>query len=124
MKYSFSVFLAAFIMFCGQQEPVSGGADLTTDAKEFVDLLAKGDYAGVVARFDSTMKSVMPESKVHDAWVSLQDQVGAYKKQIGLRQTKEQGWDCVYVTCEFERGRVDIKVVFDKHKKVSGLWFK
>ena len=124
MKYAMVVCVLGMIMSCGQQQEISGAPDLTPDAKEFVEVLAKEDYAGVYARFDNTMKNAMPESKVQEAWTALQNQAGLYKKQIGVRQTKEQGWDCVYVTCEFEKKRVDIKVVFNKHKQISGLWFQ
>lgn len=109
---------------CGEQKTETPALDLTSKAKDFVAMLAQEDYAGVVATFDTKMKSVMPESKVAEAWTSIQSQVGMFKKQTGVRQTKEQGFDVVYVTCEFEQRKVDIKVVYNSSQQVSGLWFQ
>lgn len=108
---------------CGEKEETTRVSDLTPQAKEFVDLLVKEDYASAVKSFDNKMKEVMPEDKVQEAWQGLLAQTGPFKKQIGVRQSKEQGYDVVYVTCEFEKSSLDIKLVFDSAKKVSGLWF-
>jgi hypothetical protein len=124
MKYVLTVCVLGMLLSCGQQQETAGVPDLTSDAKQFVDLLVKEDYAGVFSRFDNTMQNSMPESKIEEVWTSMQSQLGQYEKQVGVRQTTEQGWDCVYVTCEFEKKRIDIKIVFNKQKQVSGLWFK
>ncbi len=128
MKHFVCLLIAAFLMgslvSCEQKEEVPKAVDLISLAKEFVEMLAIEDYSNVVKKFDDTMKSAMPQDKVQDAWQSLIAQVGPFKKQVGVRQTKEQGYDVVFVTCEFEKATLDIQVVFDSAKQVSGLWFR
>lgn len=116
---------AIVLASCAKQEarPATSGAGSTPAAKEFVELLATGDFTGATKGFDARMKQGMPPQKLEEAWHSLLAQAGAFKQQVGVRTTKEQGFDCAYVTCEFERDTVDVKVVFDRGGKISGLWF-
>ncbi|MBA7520899.1 hypothetical protein ES705_12999 [subsurface metagenome] len=118
-----AVFLIGSLISCGEKEVVPKTGDLTTQAKGFVELFAKEDYSNAVKSFDNTMKGVMTQDKLKEAWQGLLVQAGSFKKQIGVRQTKEQGFDVVYVTCEFEKAKLDIKVVFNSAKEISGLWF-
>jgi hypothetical protein len=128
MKRSIFILLPAFIFVslisCGEQEQPSKAADLTAKAKEFVNLLVNGNYTNAVTNFDNTMKGAMPSEKLQEAWNSLLAKTGPFKKYTGVRQVKEQGYDVVYVTCEFEKAKVDIKVVYNDAKQVSGLWFR
>ncbi len=91
--------------------------------KEFVELLAKGEYAKAVAMFDSTMKSVMPEAKLKETWEAVTAQVGAFKDMTGVKVQKYQAYDIVLVTCQCERKTFDTKVVFNAAGRVAGLFF-
>lgn len=124
MKYLFVCVILCLLAACGQPPQDIGAVDLTKQAKDFVDLMVQGDYTGVVARFDKKMQEVLSENQVEEMWSAMQVRYGQYQKQIGVRQTTEQGFDCVYVTCAFEKQNIDIKVVFDGEQKVAGLWFK
>lgn len=119
----FVVFLIGSLISCGEKEVVPKAGDFTSQAKGFVELFAKEDYSNAVKNFDNTMKGVMTPEKLKEAWQGLLVQAGSFKRQVGVRQTKEQGFDIVYVTCEFEKSRLDIKVVFNNAKEISGLWF-
>jgi hypothetical protein len=118
-----AVFLIGSLISCGEKEVVPKTGDLTAQAKGFVELFAKEDYSNAVKSFDNTMKGVMTQEKLKEAWQGLLVQAGFFKKQVGVRQTKEQEHDVVYVTCEFEKAMLDIKVVFNSAKEISGLWF-
>lgn len=118
-----AVFLIGLLISCGEKESVPKAGDFTSQAKGFVELFAKEDYSNAVKNFDNTMKGVMTPDKLKEAWQGLLVQAGSFKRQVGVRQTKEQGFDIVYVTCEFEKSRLDIKVVFNSAKEISGLWF-
>lgn len=102
-------------------QPSAG--DLTNAGKQFVELLAKEDFAGAVGRFDATMKRALPEPKLRETWQTLQKQAGPYRNQLGARQTTIAGYDVTFVTCQFERAMLDVKVVFDKKGRVTGLFF-
>lgn len=118
-----AVFLIGSLISCGEKEAVPKAGDFTSQAKGFVELFTKEDYSNAVKNFDNTMKGVMTPEKLKEAWQGLLVQAGSFKRQVGVRQTKEQGFDIVYVTCEFEKSRLDIKVVFNSAKEISGLWF-
>jgi hypothetical protein len=120
--------MALIVMFsisfiaCDQGQ-VADVPDFTVPAKGFVEMLAKGDYANAFAKFDTAMKDAMPADGIEAAWQSLLAQAGGFEKIVGVRQTKEQKYDVVYVTCAFERSQLDVKVVYNDNKEISGLWF-
>jgi dienelactone hydrolase len=97
--------------------------DLVTLAKQFIDLLAKEDFAAAVKNYDETMTKVFPETKTRETWQTLNAQVGAFKRQIGTRTAKLGNFDIIFVTCEFERATLDAKVVFNEKKQIAGLGF-
>ena len=108
---------------CGGRQRASGPTALTRQAEELVSLLAKGDFQQVTDRFDQAMKGAAPPQKLGEAWTGLTQQLGAFERQTGTRTTREMDYEAVYVHCQFERGRADVKVVFDGNGKVAGLWF-
>lgn len=100
-----------------------GPANTVATATNFVDLLSKRDYAGAVARFDPTMKQALPATKLQELWERLQQQLGPFQKQSKTHTLRYGPFDIVLVTCQFERGAVDAKVVLDSQERVSGLFF-
>ncbi|MBN1907474.1 MAG: DUF3887 domain-containing protein [Deltaproteobacteria bacterium] len=93
-----------------------------TLAGKFVDMLAKEDFASVVKWFDATMTNAMPEATLKQTWASVTEQAGKFKKQVKTRVEKVQGYDAVFVTCEFEKVNLDVQAVFDSQKRVAGLF--
>ena len=122
LSIAFIVLLVACFLACDQGQQ-AGTPDITGPGRQFVEMLASGNYAGVFATFDGTMKGAMPEDKIAEAWQSLQSQVGSFQQIAEVSQKKEQGYDVAYVTCDFEKGKVNVKVVYNANKEVSGLWF-
>ena len=99
-----------------KEEPTAAG-------KVFVDLLAKGDYANARAMCDSTVKSVMPETRLKEIWESVTAPAGSLKDITAVKAQKYQVYDIVLVTCQYERKTFDTRVVFDASGKVAGLSF-
>ena len=117
------VLLCTSLFSDAQEQEVSKSGDLTNSAKEFVEILAREDFTEAVKNFDSTMKQVLPEEKLREAWKSLIAQVGPFKRQNSVRTEKWLQCDIVFVTCEFEKSVLDVKVVFNSKKQITGLWF-
>jgi len=69
------------------------------------------------------MKGALPEPKLREAWQTLLQQAGPFQKQLGTRQQAQAGYQIVFVTCQFERAALDIKVVFNTRQQVAGLFF-
>ena len=97
--------------------------DLQGIAGGFVDLLAAGDFAAAVKRFDPAMTAALPADKLRDVWKSLNTQAGVFQKQTGTRVAKESGYQVVFVACTFEKAVLEAKIVFDASKRIAGLFF-
>ena len=92
-------------------------------AKEFVETLVTGDFIRSVARFDSTMKRLMPAEKTEEIWNGLLSKLGTFHEQIAVRQEKYKQYKIVYVTCQFKHSQFDVKVVFNPQNQIAGLFF-
>lgn len=91
-------------------------------AEGMVDSMAKGDFASATKDFDATMQAALPAEKLGQSWAQVTAQIGAFKSRTGSREAQEAGYQMVYVTCQFEKTTMDIKVVFDKDGKIGGLY--
>jgi hypothetical protein len=96
--------------------------DLAVASGQIVNLLAKEHFAAVVAQFDPTMTKALPEARLRATWQDTVKQFGHYKKQLGMQTAEQAGHSIVVVTCQFEHGALDVKVVYDAQSRVSGLW--
>ena len=114
---------AAAVAFISMLPVRCQSADVIAAGKQFVELLAKQDFAAAVARYDDTMAVALPEPKLRDAWQMVESQAGRFQKQLRARSQKVQGYDVVFVTCQFEKMALDTKVVFNSEGRVSGLFF-
>ena len=111
---------------CGKKAPApssSPSSGVAAQAEQFVDLMAKGDFQGAVKSFDTTMTQAVTPDKLAEAWNGLIGQCGAFQQRVASRTTKEQGYDCAYVTCQFANKAMDVKVVFNPQQQISGMWF-
>lgn len=109
------------LLLCAAEDKLP---DQTATATALVDAFVKGDYAAAGKQFDRTMQKVLSEDKRKDLWKRLTEQVGPFTKRTGTRVEKVDKFDVVYVTCRFEKMTLDVRVVFDADKKVSGLQFR
>ena len=95
--------------------------DIGKSAQAVVELLAKQDFAAVVARFDPAMKGALPEEQLRRTWVGLVQQVGAFNRQTGVRTQAQGTFRIALVSCEFARGAFDLQIVFDSAGLIAGL---
>lgn len=101
----------------------SASLDLNTVAITFVNLIAEGQFEDATELFNTEMAEALSSEKLERTWNELISNVGKFKEIVGTRITEEKGYRVVYVTCEFARASLDIKVVFDEEAKIAGLWF-
>ncbi len=90
---------------------------------EFVKLLVTQQFSAATENFDANMKDALPAEKLEETWGLTISQMGPFKQQIGLRTGKELDYDIAFITCEFEKGHLDIKVVYNDEKQIAGLSF-
>jgi len=91
-------------------------------AKGFLKALVEANWTEAGKDFDATMKKVLPADKLEETWKTIKAQVGPLKKQLGVRTETGPKYDIVFLTCEFEKKTLDVKVVFDKEKHVAGFF--
>lgn len=97
--------------------------DLPSRAKALVMEMAAQHLDKVEAKFDSTLASALPPSKLSAAWDAALSQVGDFQSIAETREEESQGYRIVYVTCQFAKRKLDLKVVFDAKGQVGGLLF-
>jgi dienelactone hydrolase len=97
--------------------------NIASAAGQFVDQMAKGEFSAAVRDFDATMKSLVSPDRLKQIWEPLVAQVGPLKSQLSARTERVGAYDCVFVTCQFEKTKLDVKVVFNRSKQISGLFF-
>jgi hypothetical protein len=103
--------------------PAGESAEPNVPTNKVVELLANQQFSAVIDDFNEMMKNELPPEKLEEAWKAVIDQMGPFKKQIGLRTEKEADYDIVFVTCEFEKGVIDVKIAYNDEKQVVGLFF-
>src|SRR5689334_12951614 len=133
--FAYCAIVALLGTVTGFNRMAAGGAPVTSSTSTaphpaveagsaFLDLLVKGDYGQAVGEFDATMKGALPEAKLREAWESVNKQAGAFQKQVRTRVVEQKPYTTVFVTCQFEKALLDVQVVFDGQRKVTGLFFK
>jgi hypothetical protein len=107
------------------------GADIVAVARETVARLERQDYAAVHASFNPRLQEAMPEADVRKVWTALVKKRGALKSTGGPVTRPNGKLRAVAIPAQFERGEVEIEVVFNDAGEVSGLllhkkggWFR
>jgi hypothetical protein len=126
-RFTVFCFLVIFVFLlasCGQSGESDVSEELYEKATEFVSQLVDGDYSNAFASFDDDMKAALPESELQVTWELVLTQVGDYKGEVSKRTDQVDGYDRVLVKSEFEAATIDIIVVFNSDKEISGLFFQ
>jgi bla regulator protein BlaR1 len=97
--------------------------DKKVNAGNFVDLLINEQFEEAVQNFDDKTKNALPPDRLAEVWKATTGQAGQFQKKLGTRAEKYLWTDIVYVTCRFEEGPIDVKVIYNRDSKISGLWF-
>jgi len=114
----------ALIQACtGSPEAETAETDIQADAKAFVQQLDAGEFGAAAARFGPVMVKAMPPAKLRKVWGLLTDQVGPLQQITAVRQETAGPYRAAFVTSQFERATIDVKVVFDAEDRITGLWF-
>jgi dienelactone hydrolase len=100
-----------------------GPIDWNARGRAVVDELSAQAWPKVTARYDETMARLMPADKLAEVWKTLLGQVGALRHIDSSTTEEDRGYHRVLVPCEFERGKLIAKVVFDGRGRLAGLFF-
>ncbi len=125
-RYVFVVLLAIALrvaLCLAQPEPISPFAVIEGSAQEFVGFLSAGEFGKAFEQFADVMKAAIPEPKLKAVWQDVTSSAGPFKGQLGVRTEEKAPFRMVFVTCEFEKGPLDIRLVYNQADQVTGLWF-
>jgi pimeloyl-ACP methyl ester carboxylesterase len=90
-------------------------------AQTLVAALSDGRFADAAQDFDDAFRKTLPGTRLEEIWKQLTAQVGPFQKQVGARVEKDDEHVTAYVRCQFGKAAVDVKVVFDRHNRITGL---
>jgi dienelactone hydrolase len=119
-----SILLCIWFTPANAQVPApSQGDELEILARNFIRQLEKEDFSSAAAAFDVAMAKALPPEALQKNWEVLIRQAGPYKRQGACRRQSFERYDILFVTCEFERAMIDVKIALNPQKKISGLFF-
>jgi dienelactone hydrolase len=116
--------VASLSAACSAQATPLPAAQVEAKALALVENLNRGEYSSARADFDSTMKLALPVDRLKDIWEGLLTQTGGFEEIAGTRSAESGKYRIIFVTCAFENGAIDVRVVFDPSGKVAGLFFQ
>lgn len=81
-------------------------------AREAVELAAKGDYAGTVARFSADLAKSVPAASLKDGWTQSTAELGAFQGLTATLREPKSAAIAFRVRAQYERGSVDVRLGF------------
>lgn len=98
--------------------------ELAKDAQEVTADLADGRVAAVTAKFTPQMTTALPGDKLSTLWLDLERDIGPFVEQGATRGAHVRGFDVIFVTCHFARGKMDLQVTYDNERMIAGLYLR
>jgi dienelactone hydrolase len=97
----------------------------TARGEAVVAALRDKKFDAASADFTPEMQKALPPDKLKTVWESVTGQFGAFQKTLGSRVETRDKYEIVYVSCQFEKGPLDVRLVYsaDKDGKLGGLQF-
>lgn len=89
---------------------------------QIVGWLTAGENGKVRALFDDAMNKAVPtDAAVGQMWAGIEARVGKMQQVIEATVSEKAGYQVVLVTCQFEQSPMDVRLVFDKQRRLAGL---
>lgn len=95
--------------------------DLKQEAQDFINQVVDGDFTAACRRFDSNLVQAFPQARLKETWLQLIGQVGPFQKILTCQAVERQENRIVTVSCQFEKGPMDIRVIFNQSGQIAGL---
>ncbi len=125
MRLQIAFLMALLIMFPATSSAIQDeNNDLIEFAEGLLELLVEEDFDSFAAHFDEQMSEALSVEQLAQTWQGLQIQVGKFKGKIEEQTLTQQGYDIVIFLCEFENANINIQLVFNEEREISGLFFR
>jgi len=109
--------------FSASSNDANSSASKVAVAKSFAQGVVNNQYDAISGNCDDLMKSQLSRTRFDDILKSLHLKVGNVVSVSSPILRKIQGYDVAYVPYQFQRGALDVKIVFDPQGKIGGLYF-
>lgn len=100
------------------------GAAPYSDAKDFISLLASGNFGRAAQMVSSDRQADYPAEGLEAGWMALLEKYGRFQAQeVSGADISGDQWT-IHVICTFDRGRVDVALGFSSttnQGKVTGV---
>lgn len=114
-------FLLPILLIAG----LTFGSSYEQKALQFITLLSSNDFENTQKMVSDVFLNALNQSSLtmESFWNTLNQQVGKLEQVKRIKLSQEQGYQVVYVACEFEKASLDARIVFDRDEKIAGLQF-
>ena len=90
-------------------------------AQQIVTYAAQGDFGAIEQRLAEPLKPLLPPGALQANWQGVEQQFGAFQRQGNTSTVQTPQGVVQVVTCIFERGSLDVNIVFNKAGKIVSL---
>lgn len=90
-------------------------------AETVLTAFCEEDYGAITALFDATMQQTLGTERLAEAYEGIKKTKGAFVKEVARASEVQEDYVVVVLTCLHENGYLDLRVVFDGEKRISGL---
>lgn len=116
------VFCLLLPMGCGKSTEAPRDMEPYYDRAETVlTAFCEEDYGAITALFDATMQQTLGTERLAEAYEGIKKTKGAFVKEVARASEVQEDYVVVVLTCLHENGYLDLRVVFDGEKRISGL---
>ncbi|MFI5262955.1 MAG: alpha/beta fold hydrolase [Candidatus Kapaibacterium sp.] len=95
----------------------------TPVAKKFFESMEQGRYHEAYLMLDTSVTRIVTEQENSEGWKSIMAKLGKLKKQTRSRVEEIKPYTDVFLTCAFDSGTIDIKIVFKETPAIIGYFF-
>ncbi|MEZ4598476.1 MAG: alpha/beta fold hydrolase [Syntrophotaleaceae bacterium] len=118
-----TLLILILMVFCANAAVFGAAENIEEAARDFVLLLQNEEFSKAVDLFDNNMKKAVTPDELRATWKGRQQKVGSFQEITGTRTESHGAYHTVFVTCRFEKRKLDLKVVYDQARKIAGLFF-
>ncbi len=100
---------------------MNSSEEMQASALDFIQKSVDGDFHAASQYFDNKMTEVFGEAKLTETWHQIISLFGTFQEIVESHSAEQEGHTIVVMTCRFEKGDLNIYVVFDKQGMIAGL---
>jgi hypothetical protein len=88
---------------------------------KFIEQLNDGRFRAAVERFDSKLEKKLAAEELERTWKDLTPRLGRFQKITAVRTTEKSGTVVFVVTCAFDKGEIEVELVYDSSQKIAEM---